>query len=372
MGLLKNIEWTDDTSDTIVYRFAMKNDYVSKGSALTVRPSQVCIFCHKGQMADVFLPGFYKLDTDSIPFLTKLMSWKYGFENPFRSDVFFVNTKQFTNYKWGTATPIIVRDADYGAIRIGGYGTYSFKVDDAYVFMKELSGTTDSFTTREISDYLKSMVIAGITDAIGESKIPILDMAGNLLELGKMVEKTLDEDFKAIGIKITKFNFQSFSLPKELQEALDKSTSYGMMRGNMDVHMQMAQAEALKSAAKNPGMAGTTMGAGLGLGLGAGMGQMFSNIAQPQAGGANAGGGAAANTAKCGKCGASMRADAKFCPECGAASGKQCPHCGTVVSRADAKFCPECGKSLAKTCPKCKAAISRADAKFCPECGEKL
>ena len=249
MGLLKNIEWTDESKDIIVYKVDMKNDYVSKGSVLTVRDSQVAIFAHKGKMADVFLPGFYKLDTDSIPVITKLLSWKYGFENPFRSDIYFVNTRQFVNFKWGTANPIIIRDKDYGAVRVRGYGTYSFRVTDAFVFMQELSGTNSTFRTEDISSYIRSIVVSGISDAIGESKIPILDMAGNLMELGNVVKNSMQPAFQKLGMELTNFVFENFSLPKELEEALDKNTSLGMMRGNMDTYMRMAPAWALAWAA---------------------------------------------------------------------------------------------------------------------------
>ncbi len=365
MGLLKNIEWTDDSKNTIVYKVDMKNDYVSKGSVLTVRDSQAAIFAHKGRMADVFLPGFYKLDTDSIPVLTKIMSWKYGFENPFRSDIYFVNTKQFTNFKWGTANPIIVRDADYGAVRIRGYGSYSFRIKDPFVFMQELSGTNSSFKTEDITDYIKSIVVSGISDAIGESKIPVLDMAGNLLELGEIVRKSMQPSFEQMGMELTKFVFENFSMPKELEEALDKNTSLGMMRGNMDTYMQMAQADALKEAAKNPGMAGSAMGAGLGFGMGNMFGGMYAqNMQNAQQNNASV------KTAACPKCGAAVKAGAKFCPECGSPMGNVCPKCGAAV-KAGAKFCPECGQKLQAVCPKCGAAV-KAGAKFCPECGQKL
>lgn len=363
MGLLKNIEWTDESKNIIVYKVDMKNDYVSKGSVLTVRDSQVAVFSHKGKMADVFLPGFYKLDTESIPVLTKLMSWKYGFENPFRSDIYFVNTKQFVNFKWGTANPIIIRDADYGAVRVRGYGSYSFRVADAFVFLQELSGTNSSFRTEDITSYLKSMVVSGISDAIGESKIPVLDMAGNLLELSEVVKRSLKSTFEKLGIELTNFVFENFSMPKELEEALDKNTSLGMMRGNMDTYMRMAQADALREAAKNPGMGGAAMGAGMGLGMGTMFGEMYAKgMSGPSA--------PAESGTACPKCGAKVASDAKFCPECGAPMGAVCPKCGAKVTPG-AKFCPECGQSLQAKCPKCGAEVS-AGAKFCPECGQRL
>ena len=241
--------------------------------------------------------------------------------------------------KWGTSSPIMIRDADYGAVRVRGFGTYAFRVKDAYVFMKELSGTLSSFSTRDITDYIRSMLVMGISDAIGESGIPVLDMAGNLIELSAAVKKSLTPRFESMGLELTGFNFESFSLPPELEKALDESTRLGMMRKNIDVYTQIAQADALKEAAKNPGMAGSAMGAGIGMGMGVGMGRMFADIS---AGGA---------------------------PK-PAEGGKHCIHCGAALS-ATAKFCPECGKPVSPTCPKCGAKLP-AGSKFCPECGTKL
>ena len=340
MGLLKVIEWTESDPNTIVYKVPMNGNTINRGSVLNVRESQVAIFCDKGRMADVFLPGYYKLETDSVPVLTKLMSWKYGFEKPFKSDVYFVNTHQFTNQKWGTSSPIMIRDADYGAVRVRGFGTYAFRVKDAYEFMKELSGTLPSFSTRDISDYIRSMLVMGISDAVGESRIPVLDMAGNLIELSATVRTSLSHRFEAMGLELTGFNFESFSLPPELEKALDESTRLGMMRKNIDVYTQLAQADALKEAAKNPGMAGSTMGAGIGMGMGMGMGRMFADMSGANAAPARNGG------------------------------GRHCIHCGAAIS-ATAKFCPECGKPTSPTCPSCGAKLP-AGSKFCPECGSKL
>jgi membrane protease subunit (stomatin/prohibitin family) len=336
MGLLKNIEWKDNSSNTIVYKVDMKNDYISRGSVLTVRDGQVAIFAAKGKMADVFEPGYYKLGTSSVPIITKLMSWKYGFENIFRNDVYFVSTKQFTNQKWGTINPIMIRDKDYGAVRVKGFGTYAFRVKDAFVFMTELAGSKSAFTTEEINEYLRSIVLSDLTDTIGESNLPILDLAGNLKELNKRVTENLADDFNAMGLELTKFTLESFTLPEELEKALDENTSMSMRRNTLDVQMRLAQAEALKEAAKNPGMAGSMMGAGIGAGMGFGMGQMFGDMSREM------------NKPKI-----------------------QCPECGTEV-KPGAKFCPECGKKLGGSfCPKCGEEV-KPGAKFCPECGEKI
>ncbi len=363
MGMLKVIEWKDDSTDTIVHKyFINKRDFITKGSMLIVRDSQAAIFADKGKMADVFLPGTYKLDTSNVPLLTTLMSWKYGFESPFKSDVYYVNTKQFTNRKWGTMNPIMIRDKDFGPVRVRGYGSYAFRVSDPYVFMQQLSGTNSTFETADIDDWLRSIVVTGITDTIAESKIPVLDMAANLMELGEVVKKALTPDLDKIGIELTKFNFENFSLPEHLEKVLDKTTELGMMRGNMDVYTQMAQADALRDAAKNPGMAGSMMGAGIGVGMGAGMGQMFGSAftAKPSA----------PQTEKCPHCGAAAKAGAKFCPDCGKPMQELCPKCGAAVKEG-AKFCSECGAALQPVCQKCGAQLN-AGAKFCPNCGERV
>ena len=342
MALLKVIEWSDNSHNTLVYKIDTKKNVIARGSALTVREGQAAVFCDKGRMADVFLPGYYKLDTDSLPVLTALLSWKYGFETPYKSDVYFVNTRQFTNMKWGTANPIIIRDADYGAVRVRGFGTYSFRVKDAFVFMNELSGTHSSFRTQDITDYIRSMLVMGISDAVGECGIPVLDMAGNLMELSAIVKKTLSGRFEGLGLELCAFNFESLSMPQELEKALDETTKLGMMRRNMDVYTQMAQADALKEAAKNPGMAGTAMGAGLGWGMGMNMGKMFGNApaapVQSEPAAQSAG-------RKCSECGAALAANAKFCPECGTRVLTACPKCGAKLP-ATGKFCPECGEKI--------------------------
>lgn len=377
MGLLKVIEWADNSGNTLVYKLETKKDVINRGSALTVREGQVAVFCDKGRMADVFEPGYYKLDTDSLPVLTKLLSWKYGFETPFKSEVYFVNTNRFTKQRWGTANPIMLRDPDFGAVRVRGYGTYSFRVKDAYVFMTELSGTHSSFKTEDITDHIRSMLVMAISDAMGESGVSVIDMAANLMELSEGVKLSLDKRFKELGLELTDFNFENVSLPPELEKAMDESARLGMMRRNVDVYAQLAQADAMKEAAKNPGMAGTGMSAGIGLGFGV---QMMNAMGANAAGAANvpsAGAGAASAAAKakiCPKCGASLPSDSKFCTKCGtkieAPAGSVCAKCGAALAPGS-KFCPECGAPTAAVCPGCGARLSGSP-KFCPECGEKL
>ena len=366
MALLKVIEWSDNSHNTLVYKIDTKKNVIARGSALTVREGQAAVFCDKGRMADVFLPGYYKLDTDSLPVLTALLSWKYGFETPFKSEVYFVNTNRFTKQRWGTANPIMLRDPDFGAVRVRGYGTYSFRVKDPYVFMTELSGSHSTYRTEDISDHIRSMLVMAISDALGESGISVVDMAANLMELSDAVKASLEKRFSELGLELSDFNFENVSLPAELEKAMDENARLGKFRRNMDVYTRMAQADALKDAAKNPGTAGSAMGAGLGLGMGM---QMMNAVKEMSA--ANGGG----TASLCPKCGAEVPAGAKFCARCGAktdggAAGGVCKKCGTRLL-AGAKFCSECGTPVETLCPKCGAKLLE-NAKFCPECGEKL
>ena len=366
MALLKVIEWSDNSHNTLVYKIDTKKNVIARGSALTVREGQAAVFCDKGRMADVFLPGYYKLDTDSLPVLTALLSWKYGFETPFKSEVYFVSTNRFTKQRWGTANPIMLRDPDFGAVRVRGYGTYSSRVKDPYVFMTELSGSHSTYRTEDISDHIRSMLVMAISDALGESGISVVDMAANLMELSDAVKASLEKRFSELGLELSDFNFENVSLPAELEKAMDENARLGMFRRNMDVYTRMAQADALKDAAKNPGTAGSAMGAGLGLGMGM---QMMNAVKEMSA--ANGGG----TASLCPKCGAEVPAGAKFCARCGAktdggAAGGVCKKCGTRLL-AGAKFCSECGTPVETLCPKCGAKLLE-NAKFCPECGEKL
>ena len=366
MALLKVIEWSDNSHNTLVYKIDTKKNVIARGSALTVREGQAAVFCDKGRMADVFLPGYYKLDTDSLPVLTALLSWKYGFETPFKSEVYFVSTNRFTKQRWGTANPIMLRDPDFGAVRVRGYGTYSFRVKDPYVFMTELSGSHSTYRTEDISDHIRSMLVMAISDALGESGISVVDMAANLMELSDAVKASLEKRFSELWQELSDFNFENVSQPAELEKAMDENARLGMFRRNMDVYTRMAQADALKDAAKNPGTAGSAMGAGLGLGMGM---QMMNAVKEMSA--ANGGG----TASLCPKCGAEVPAGAKFCARCGAktdggAAGGVCKKCGTRLL-AGAKFCSECGTPVETLCPKCGAKLLE-NAKFCPECGEKL
>lgn len=346
--LLKVIEWKDDSQDTIVYRYDVPDRYaIMRGSQLTVRESQVCIFMVEGQIADVFTPGRYKLDTENLPFLTTLLSWKYAFETPYTGDVFFVNTKQFTNQKWGTSNPIMMRDKDFGVIRLRGYGIYSFKVNDAVKMMREISGTIKQFKTDNITDHLRKMILSTVTDVIAESKTAALDLATQYEELSGASKIKLSERFTAFGFELVDFYIENLSLPEDVEKTLDTRSSMGIMGDKMGTFTQYQAAMAMRDAAQNES-GGNLAGAGIGLGTGLGMAGIFTDAIKGAKDEAKPA--AAADTVKCSKCGADVKSGAKFCPECGnkmAVAGKTkfCPECGAKIS-ARAKFCPECGAKI--------------------------
>jgi len=274
--LIDIIEWTDDSSDTVVWRFPRFQNEIKNGAQLTVRESQVAVFVSEGKIADVYQPGRYELTTANMPVLTTIRGWKYGFNSPFKVEVYFVNTKNFTDQKWGTKNPIMLRDAEFGPIRLRAFGTYAIRVGDAAVFIKEIAGTQSHFTTEEVTEQLRNLIVARFSDSIAESKIPILDLAANYDELSKFITAKIDPEFAEYGLKVTKFLVENISLPEEVEKALDKRSSMGIL-GNLSQYAQFQAANAMEAAAKNPGGgAADGMGLGMGFAMAQQMGQAFS------------------------------------------------------------------------------------------------
>lgn len=344
-----NVVWNDDSKNTLVYKYPLKNygREINNKSTLTVKESQCAIFVHKGQIADVFGPGLYDLGTDIFPILSKLAGWKYGFQTPITCDIYYINTKQFTNVQWGTKNPIMMSDSRFGMVRVRAFGTFSYKVDDPAVFLKELFGTNSSFVTDDINDFLKSMLLSCFADSLGESKVSALDLAANTLEFNEIVKGSVQNKFNELGLKLVNLFIENMSLPEEVTKAMDERTKLGILGDSTDTLMKVSAAEAMKTAAANQGVGGAFMAGGVGIGAGAGIGAMMANA---MAGSNNQNSGNANN----------------------AAGGTVCPSCGKTVP-AGSKFCPECGKAMSATkfCPECGAKVS-AGAKFCPECGKKL
>lgn len=344
-----NVVWNDDSKNTLVYKYPLKNygREINNKSTLTVKESQCAIFVHKGQIADVFGPGLYDLGTDIFPILSKLAGWKYGFQTPITCDIYYINTKQFTNIQWGTKNPIMMSDSRFGMVRVRAFGTFSYKVDDPAVFLKELFGTNSTFVTDDINDFLKSMLLSCFADSLGESKVSALDLAANTLEFNEIVKGSVQNKFNELGLKLVNLFIENMSLPEEVTKAMDERTKLGILGDSTDTLMKVSAAEAMKTAAANQGVGGAFMAGGVGMGAGVGIGAMMANA---MAGSNNQSNGNANN----------------------AAGGTVCPSCGKTVP-AGSKFCPECGKAMSATkfCPECGAKVS-AGAKFCPECGKKL
>lgn len=361
------IEWLDNSQDTLLYRFPVAGQEIKNGAQLIVRESQAAVFVFEGQVADVFTPGRYTVEGGNTPILTKLGAWKYGFNSPIKSEVYFVNTKQFTDMKWGTSNPIMLRDEDFGIVRLRSFGAYSLRVVDPSEFIRQIAGTNAHFQTEDIDGQLKRAIVTEFSDALGELKIPALDLAAQYKEIGEQIRAKINEDFKAYGLEVTKFYVENVSLPPEVEAAMDKRASMGAL-GDANRYMQFQAADALRDATQNEGG-----GAGLGAGLGAGFavgGQMANAFgAGPQ----GQGSGAPAATATCPSCGKANAFGAKFCADCGAkmeVAKVPCVKCGAQL-REGAKFCSECGSTQEKQkCANCQAELAPG-AKFCAECGTK-
>lgn len=340
--LIDVIEWTDNTQDAMVHKYDMNGKEIMMGAQLTVRESQVAVFVNEGQLADVYTPGRYELSTSNMPIMTALKAWKFGFNSPFKADVYFVNTKQFLDRKWGTSNPVMMRDAEFGMIRLRAFGIYSFKVSDAATFLKEVFGTSSLFTVDGVEGQIKRTLVSGLSDAIAESKIPALDLAANYDELSSYAMNAINPKLAALGLQLCTFVIENISLPEEVEKTMDRRTSMGVI-GDMGKYTQYQAAEAMREAANNPG---GVAGMGVGMGAGVSMGQMFAqsmNAAQQpqqpqQAVPAQQAG------AFCTECGKPVTSGAKFCPNCGAKQSTEgaCSACGAKL-QPGAKFCPNCG-----------------------------
>ncbi len=247
------IDWTDDSNDTMVYRFERHGNEIKYGAKLTVRESQVAVFVNEGQIADVLGPGLYVLETKNLPVLSTLQHWDHGFSSPFKAEVYFFNTRQFTDLKWGTRNPIMLRDQEFGAVRLRAFGTYAVRINDATTFMKEIMGTDGHFTVDEISNQLRNLIVSRFSTVVAQSDIPVLDMAGNYDQLGEYVTQKIAPEFDAYGVELTKILVENISLPNEVEEALDKRTSMGMV-GSLDKYLQFQAAESLGKGEGNSGM----------------------------------------------------------------------------------------------------------------------
>ena len=276
------IHWTDDTRDTMVWRFEREGHEIKYGAKLTVREGQAAVFVHEGQLADVFTPGLYMLETNNMPIMTTLQHWDHGFKSPFKSEIYYVNTTRFTDLKWGTKNPIILRDPEFGPTRIRAFGTYTVKVTDPAKFLTEIVGTDGEFTMDEISYQVRNIIVQEFSRVIAASGIPVLDMAANTRDLGKLVAGAIADTVAQYGITIPEFYIENISLPPAVEKALDTRTSRGLT-GDLDEHMKYAAAEALRQGGEASGAMGAGMGAGMGMAMAQQMANPWARNAAPQA-----------------------------------------------------------------------------------------
>ncbi|HEX8911054.1 MAG TPA: SPFH domain-containing protein [Humisphaera sp.] len=261
--LVDIVEWLDETRDTMVWRFPRYNNEIKNGAKLIVRESQAAAFVREGALADVFqYPGTVTLDTRNMPILSTLLGWKYGFESPFKAEVYFVSTRTFTDRKWGTKNPIMLRDPEFGPTRVRAFGTFAIRCNNPAVLLRNVVGTNKSFSVEQIGDQLRDLMTARFTDALASAKIPVLDMAAHQDELGQLLLSRVANDFQPYGLELTQLVVENISLPPEVEAAMDKRTSMGVL-GNLDAYAKFQAANAMEAAANNPGGGGAAaMGIG--------------------------------------------------------------------------------------------------------------
>jgi len=277
--LLEIIQWEDDSRDTISWRYPDEDKEIKRGAQLIVRESQTCQFVYLGQFGDTFGPGKHTLNTDNIPILSTLKGWKYGFESPFKADIYFVNTRLFTGNKWGTSNPVMLRDRDFGIVRVRAFGTYDFKVVDVRTFLREVAGTDRQFRLDEFSDAMRSRIVSVFTDAMASANVPVLDVAARYSELGEALLPLINsQTVGKYGIEIGSFILENVSVPPEVESAIDKRSSMAAI-GNLNDYVKYQMAEAMARGESGGGMAGTAAQLGAGLAMGQ---QMAAALNTPQ------------------------------------------------------------------------------------------
>ena len=309
--LIDVIQWTETDETLLAYRYPMQDMEIQNGGQLTVRESQTALFVNEGRIADVFGPGLYTLTTRNLPVLTDLMNWDKGFESPFKSDVYFYSLRLRLDQKWGTATPITIRDKEFGAVRLRGYGIYSYRIADPKAFYTNVSGTRDSYYVSDMEGQLRNTIVAKMTDIFAPSDVAFVDMAANQAKLADKIAAELKPAFAGLGLDLCQFVVENLSLPDELQKVLDQRIGMNMA-GDPARYAQFQAAQAMPIAAANPGGA-----AGAGVGLGAGLAMAQSMMAALKAPAAEPAAAAAADSKFCMDCGGAMPKRAKFCPDCG-------------------------------------------------------
>ena len=312
--LIDVIQWTEDGDNVLAYRYPMRDMEIQNGAHLTVRDSQVALMVNEGRIADVFAPGTYTLTTRNLPLLTDLMHWDTGFQSPFKSDVYYFSTRLRMDQRWGTATPITIRDREFGPLRLRAYGIYSYRIADPKLFYSNVSGTRDDYSVADLEGQLRNTVVAKITEIFAPGEIAFLDMAAHQSALAGRIAADLKPTFASLGLELAQFVVENLSLPDELQKVLDQRIGV-TMAGDLGQYTRFQAAQSLPLAAETSGGAA---GAGVGLGAGLAMAQTIANALKP---GPESPSPVSAEegTKFCIDCGHSISRRARFCPECGKA-----------------------------------------------------
>jgi len=367
--LLENLEWFDESGRELLHRLPEQGSGEIKfGAQLTVRESQAAVMYYKGRACDAFGPGRHTLKTGNIPLLTKILSAPWGMISPLRAEVYFVNLKVFADLKWGTRDPVAFRDAELGLVRLRAHGVFNIRVVQPVLFINTLAGTMGKYTTEQIEEYLKRVIVSRLNDYLGEKLNTLFDLPGSFDELAAGLSKRLVKDFSRFGLALDGLYITSITPPQDVQEAIDDRSRLSVIR-DMDKFVRMKAAMAMEKAATSGGEAG----AGLGLGMGMMMPGMFGHLQ----GGNGKGKAEEKKTVQCRECNHSIPADARFCPYCGHQQVvmRQCVNCGKNLSPG-AGFCPRCGhpadeKPTITVCPRCHAD-NLPGATFCNQCGRKI
>lgn len=371
--LLDIIQWLDESNDTLAYMFPMEDQEIQNGAQLTVRQGQVAIFVDKGQIADVFGPGMYKLETANLPLLSDLKSWGYGFKSPFKSDVYFINMKEFLENKWGTANPVWIPDSQFGQVQVRAHGSYAFKIDNPVNFLTNVVGTKSKYRLEDITAQLRSFILTQFSDIIGSLNLTVTQIASNYNEVGEALKETLAKPFGDLGLSITQFNIANIGLPEEIEKHLKELTGMNILGsvGNdkLSKIQILKQLEIMEKSTNNEGI-NAMMQSGMGMGMGMQMAGMFAN-GLGQMNQVNS----QANLMPQGNQ-VSQVAPQQNNQQTQQSGGMSCPNCHANINEG-AKFCPECGtkievvKPKAKFCSECGAKVVDG-MKFCSECGNKL
>lgn len=378
---LENMEWFDETGETLVYRLPEEGSgEIKYGAQLTVRESQAGVFFYKGKAIEAFGAGRHTLKTGNIPILTKIASLPWAGNSPLRAEMYFVNLKVFTNLKWGTRDPVAFKDSELGLVRLRAFGVFNLRVLQPILFINSMVGTQGIFTTEAIEEYLNRVIVSRFNDYMGETIDSILNLPAKYDELSEGLAKRLQEDFTHFGLGLNQLYINAITPPPEVQKAIDDRSRMGVFQ-DMNKLMQMKAAMAMEKAAESEGGAGDAMGAGMGLMLPAMFAQHFGagqtgTAPQPQPSSGPAPPAQQQETTACQECQSAIPISAKFCPMCGHQQlvYGECTSCGKNLT-PNAKFCSRCGhpadeKPKPWFCSQC-GSENLPDSKFCNQCGEK-